>query len=149
MSELTLKVEYINMNDKEFEKYLSSLKGIIGVKINPLNDEIHIKYNSELITIEWLLMEVKLFLNITSVVVRFDKHSKQELVKASLNIEDACCEYCLKGFIEDLLLTEGIELTSVDLEYVGFFNVLVEICYDKNIFDDDSIKDLGREYFNS
>ena len=46
-----------------------------------------------------------LFLDILKIpsIIAFDKHTRQELRKYLLDNEKIhCCEYCLKGTIEDL-----------------------------------------------
>lgn len=150
MSELTFKIEYISMLNKELEEYISSLSGVLEAKTNPTKNEVYIKYDSRLISIKQLVLEVKLFLYLikTPSIISFDKHSKQDTIKTLLNIGDGCCEYCLKGFIEDLILVEGIEQANADYEDYDFFNISIEVSYDKNIFNDTTIKELAKKYYN-
>ena len=144
MSELTFKIDYLNMNNKELEEYILALNGVVETKTNPDKDEVYIKYNSKLIGIERLVLEVKLFLSLakTPAIVSFDKHLKENIIDTTIIIDDACCEYCVKGMIEELLLLDGIIMASSDFDYMSFFNVPIEIKYDKNLFDEKKINDL-------
>lgn len=150
MDEITFKIEYLPFNPKELEDYIQLLNGVEEVKTNSDKDEIYIKYNSNSISIKLLIMEVKLFLSLTNTpsIISFDKHSKQDTIKTTLNIGDGCCEYCVKGFIEKLILIDGIEQANADCEDYDFFNVSIEITYNKNIFDDSTINDLAKKYYN-
>jgi len=150
MSELTFKIEYLNMLDKELENYICSLDGVIEVKTNTDKDEVYIKYDSKLISIKLLVMEVKLFLSLTKTpsIISFDKHSKQNSTKTSLYISDGCCEYCVKGFIEKLILIDGIERATADYEDYDFFNISIELSYDNELFNETTIKDLVKKYYD-
>lgn len=150
MKELTLKIEYLNMNNIELENYICSLDGVLEVKTNTGIDEIYIKYNSKLTSIKGLVMEVKLFLDLfeTPSLISFDKHSKKDTNKALLNIGDGCCEYCLKHFIEKLVLIDGIEQANANYENHDFFNVFVEVSYDKNMFNENTINELAKKYYD-
>lgn len=148
MSELTFKIEHLPFNTKELEEYITSLNGVKEVKINS-DDEIYINYDYELISIKVLILEVKLFLSLLRIpsVIEFDKHSKENTVKTTLNIENACCEYCVKGFIEDLALIDGIKQASTDYND-DTFNVSIEISYDKTKINENTIKELVDNYNN-
>ena len=150
MTELTFKIEYLNMLDKELEDYICSLDGVVEVKTNTDKDEIYIKYDYKIISIMRLVMEVKLFLSLTNTpsIINFDKHTKQDTTKILLNIGDGCCEYCLKGFIEKLILIDGIEQANADYKDYDFFNISIEISYDNNIFNDTTINDLASKYYD-
>lgn len=149
MSELTIKIQSIDILNKELEEYISSLKGVLVVKINSNANQIYIKYDSKLISIKQLVLEVKLFLYLinTPSIISFNKHSNQELVSTSIVIEDACCEYCIKGAIEELILLDGIEMANADFDYNTYFNISIEITYDKKIYNEDNIKDLVTKIF--
>ena len=62
-------------------------------------------------------------------------------------IEDACCEYCVKGVIEDLVLVDGIEKTTVTLQDDSFFQVSIHVTYDSSILNDKQVKELVQELF--
>lgn len=104
MKELTLILD--SFGHKDLKEYLGSLNGVIEVIIkNENNLEIYIKYDSKLITSKILKSEMFLFLDILKIpsIIAFDKHTRQELRKYLLDNEKIhCCEYCLKGTIEDL-----------------------------------------------
>lgn len=150
MSELTFKIEYLPFAPKELEDYIKALKGIKEMKTNLDTDEIYIKYEPKLISIKIIVMEIKLFLSLTNTpsIIAFNKYSEKEIVRTTLDIGDGCCEYCLKGFIEDLILINGIEEATADYENCDFFNVSVEVSYDKSIFNDITIKELVVKYYN-
>lgn len=116
MAELTLIID--NWAHKELFQYLMSLDGIFDVKIN--NEkylEIYIKYDFKLLNSWMIRMEVFLFLDILKVpsLIGFDKHFKQKTLEYKIRRKDVCCEFCLKGAIDDLFLINGIE--KVDYKY--------------------------------
>lgn len=149
MSELTIKIESIDILNKELEEYISSLKGVLEIKINSNENKIYMKYDSKLISIKQLVLEVKLFLYLikTPSIISFDKHSNQDLVSTLILVEDACCDYCIKGAIEELMLLDGIEMASADYNYDTYFNISIEIKYDKKIYDENDIKHLVTRIF--
>lgn len=73
-----------------------------------MNDEIYVEYYSSVISLKLLKMEILLYLDIGKVpsIIAFDKHDVSNLNKYTIVIKDLCCEYCLKGMIENLFLIQ-------------------------------------------
>ena len=146
MKELTIVLD--SFGHKELKDYLNSLNGILEVVIkNEKNLEIYVKYNPKLITSKILKDEIYLFLDILKVpsMIAFDKHAGQESRKYLLDNEKIhCCEYCLKGTIEDLFETNGIE--KVECNYFTednpckFNESIIEVSYNSDIIDEEDIK---------
>ena len=147
MKELTLKYdEYCIYSD--IENYLLTLKGIKSAKFNENKSEVFIEYDPNLITIKLILIEIDLFINTNSPsLFGFDKHSNNKLLDYEIVINDLCCEYCLKGNIEDLILIDGIESARTDYDYQSNKrNVKIFIKYDNNLVDINKIKELEKEF---
>lgn len=145
MKELTLIID--NWTYPELEEYLLTVNGVISSKVNVEDDEIYIKYDSEKTSIEILIMEISLFLDIknTPTIIGFNKHSNSTLEDYTLNIKDICCEYCLKSDIEELLLKEGIESINTDYDYHNAFNVNLFIKYNPYILDKSKLEEIEKE----
>lgn len=88
-------------------------------------NEIYIEYDSSIISIKILKMEIILYLNIKNIpsIVSFDKHYEQGIKEDIIIIEDLCCEYCLKGMIEDLFDCDAIKSAYTDFNYIDKNNV--------------------------
>ena len=101
---LTLKYDY--WVDLELQYYLLTINGINKVNIDIDKDEIYVEYDSSLISIKLILMEIDLFLETTGTpyLIAFNKHNDNYLLDYEIVIKDLCCEYCLKSNIEELLL---------------------------------------------
>ena len=133
---------------KELKEYLSSLNGVLEVIINNEDNlEIYIRYDSKLITFKMLKSKIFLFLDISKVpsMIAFDKHPGHKLMKYSIDNEKIhCCEYCLKGTIEDLFETNGIE--KVECNYFTednpckFKESIIEVSYNPDVIDGEDIK---------
>ena len=48
-------------------------------------------------------------------LISFDKYANKELLSYCMKITDICCEYCLKGMLDELFLTNGV--ISAFMEY--------------------------------
>lgn len=151
MNELTLVID--SWNHKELPEYLLSLKGVLDVQIeDDKNLIVYIKYDSLLTSIKLLKTETLLFLDALNVpsIVGFDKHCKNETKVYELVIKDLCCEYCLKGMIDDLLFTDGIEKANCNIENIDDMiqNGIINIIYDYELISDKKIKEIELK-FNS
>lgn len=143
MSELTLIFDCDN--HKELKEYLVSLNGILEVEITNIDDlKIYVKYDSNLINLKTIKMEILLFLDVIKIpsIISFNKHSKNSLSKYTIIIENLCCEYCFKGMIEELLVTDGIESAYSDFDYDNKKNVAISICYDNNLIAGEVLKKI-------
>lgn len=141
MSEIIFKVGWLQIN-KELDNYILSLNGVHDVKTKFDTDEIYIKYDENIISIKVLVLEVKLFVNSvnTPLIKNFNKLSNKKLIDTTLDFGDLCCEYCVKGKIEDLILINGIEMASVDFDNIDYFNVNIKIKYDEKKITKKNIK---------
>lgn len=146
MEQLSIKIDHFNHFDHEFYTYISALDGVKSIKEDK---DILITYDSKKISIQRILLEVKLFLGLlkTPSLINFDKHFKGKCDNTTVVIEDACCEYCVKGVIEDLVLIDGIEKVTVDFQDDTFFNVSIHVMYDSGIWNDKKVKELVQELF--
>ena len=139
MDRLTLKLES-GLNN-EIKDYLMQLDGINDVDVDLEKDIIHLLYDSFVISINVILKEIKLFLNIynTSSVIEFDKHYDNGVNEYVININDLCCEYCLMGIIEELVMVNGIVSANSDYDNINKENVKVLLCYDKDIISKEEL----------
>lgn len=143
MNELTIKIEYYNLWNKEFQNYLLSLKGITNViKIGEDYECIKVEYNDD-ITLSIIIKEIQLYLEINNIpsISYFNKHLNSNLEEYIINIKHLCCEYCLYGEIEKLLYIDGINEVSTNFNYKEKYNIKVHIYYDK---DKVSINELSK-----
>lgn len=150
MKKITLKIEYSNFLNNDLINYLSTLDGVTFSKVDNENNEIYVEYDSSIISLNILKMEILLYLDITKIpsIVSFDKHSNgNNIKKDKIIIKDLCCEYCLNGMIEDLLEIDGIERAYTDFDYMNKFNVNIFITYNIKLIEDDTL-DVLKERFN-
>lgn len=149
MQKITLKIEYSAFFNDDLINYLSSLDGVIASNINKDNNEIYVEYDSSVISLKLLKTEIILYLDLTKIpsIISFDKHCKNNIKKEKIIVEDLCCEYCLKGMIEDLLEIDGIESAYTDFDYVNKYNVNIFITYDEKLINNDKLNEL-KEQFN-
>ena len=105
------------------------------------------KYDSEIITLKLLKMEILLYLDIINIpsIISFDKHIKNTKEDIII-IKDLCCEYCLKDMIEDLLEIEGIESTYADFDYNDKIDVKIFITYDDEVIDKNKIREIENKF---
>ena len=59
-----------------------------------------------------------------------------------------CCEYCLKGMIEDLLEYDAIKSAYTDFNYINKNNVNIFITYDDKILKSAELKNLENKFNN-
>ena len=146
MKKLTLKYDEFNI-DSDINNYLLTIKGIKKVEYDENKNEIFIEYDSNIITIKLILMEISLYINTnSSSLLEFDKHSNNKLLDYEITINNLCCEYCLKGNIEDLILIDGIESAKTDYDYNNKENVKIFIKYDNSLISIEKIKELEKEF---
>ena len=139
MKELTITIDC--WSHKELKEYLNSLKGISEVDINGEDKlEIYIKYNSDLITLKIIELEILSFLKLLNVpsIMGFDKHSDKNLKEYLIIRKDICCEYCVKGVVEDLFFLDGIEKVEATLEK----DTIIKIKYDSKVLSLNDVKNI-------
>ena len=147
MSELTIIIDH--WGHKELKEYLMSLNGILDVIIkNGEQLEIYVKYNSNLITLKIIKLEILLFLNIlkTPSILAFDKHSTMEMSEYKIIRKGICCEYCLKGAIEDLFEIDGIEKIESNFNKEKIYderdNVIISLKYNSDLISMDDMRQI-------
>ena len=145
MKELTFVIDWA-IHD-ELKDYLMSLNGISNVIIN--NDKylkINIKYDSNLISGKIIEMELFLFLDVTKTpsIISFNKHFKGKLETYIIDKNSICCEYCLKGAIEDLFEIEGIEKVETNFGQKDN-NTIINIGYNPKLISIDKMKEIEIE----
>lgn len=150
MNKLTLKIEYSDFLDKELNEYLSSLNGVLFSKVDMEKNEIYVEYDLTIISIKILKMEIILYLNLnnTPSIISFDKHYEKGVKEDVIIIEDLCCEYCLKGMIEDLLDCDAIKSAYTDFNYIDKNNVNIYITFDDNALKSDELNKLKNKLNN-
>ena len=151
MNELTIIID--NWGHKELKEYLMSLNGILDVIIkNEEQLEIHIKYNPNLITPKIIRLEILLFLDILKIpsILAFDKHSTIETSEYKIIRNDICCEYCLKGAIDDLFEIDGIEKVESNFNEENYYqknydepdNIIISIKYNSDLISIDDMMQI-------
>ena len=147
MKELTITFDNVWL-DKELKEYLLSQNGIHNVEFE--NETINIKYSPKVITIKIIKLEILAFMDILKMpsIISFNKYSKNMLTKTTIIVKDLCCEYCLKGMIEELLLINGIEKVNTNFDYSNKKDVVINIEYDNQLKTKEDIEMLETK-FNS
>jgi len=149
MKELTIVID--DWNNKELKEYLMSLEGILDVNIKAEKLlEIYIKYDQNLINPKIIKLEIKTFLNTLKIpsIIAFDKHSTSKILEYKINRDKICCEYCLKGVVEDLLEIEGIEKVESNFDINNINkkdikrNIIINIQYDSTLLNIDDMKEI-------
>ena len=146
MKELTIVID--SWGHKELKDYLISLKGISKVIVeNEQYLKIYMKYDPEFITLKMIKMEISLFLDILNIpsFIAFDKHSTNKISEYKIVRDDVCCEYCLKGAIEELFDIEGIEKveSNLDIEnYDNYEKIVITVKYDLSLISTNDIKEI-------
>ena len=125
-----------------------SLNGILDVIITKQEQlEIYIKYDPDLITTKIIKNEILLFLDIlkTPSILAFDKHSTMKTSEYTITRNDICCEFCLKGAIEDLFEIDGIEKVESNFDKENYNeqdNVVINIKYNSDLISRDDMKQM-------
>ena len=150
MEKLTLKIEYSDFLDKELNEYLSSLNGVLFSKVDMEKNEIYVEYDSSIISLNILIMEILLYLDLkeTPSIIFFDKHYEKGIKEDIIIIEDLCCEYCLKGMIDDLFGIDAIKSAYTDFNYIDKNNVNIYITYDDKALKLDELNKLKNNFNN-
>ena len=150
MEKLSLKLDCSVLYDEDLNKYLTSLKGVNLVRIDRNNFDIYIEYDSNVISLKILKYEILYCLNLLRIpsIIGFDKHSTCMISKKKIVIKDLCCEYCLKGMMEDLLEIEGITSAYTDFDYTNKKGVNIYITYDENLITNNSLEEIERKFNN-
>lgn len=148
MAELTIIID--TWGHKELKEYLTTLRGIINVKINNKEElEINVTYNPTVITPKIIKYEIFLFLDIQKIpsMLAFDKHPPIPTENYKIKRNEICCEYCLKGTIADLFDIEGIEMVTCNYhpEKNNQKNITINIAYNPESLTTSQLKIIESE----
>ena len=148
MEKLSLKLDYVNFAEENLIKYLTSLKGVNLVRIDRNNFDIFIEYDSNVISLKVIKYEILYYLNLLNIpsIIGFDKHSICAVFKKKIIIKDLCCEYCLKGMIEELLEINGIESVWTDFNYINKYDVNIYVTYNEDKISLEKINEIEEEF---
>ncbi len=147
MNKLSITVEDMYYDPTEFISYMLNFNGIDSVEVK--ENTVNYIYDSKLIDINRIKLETLFFLGLNNIpsIVSFNKYEDGK--KYQITIKDVCCEYCLKGRIEELLDNKGILSATTDFDYENLFNVHIDITYCTNkltIEDLNSIEEKLNDY---
>ncbi len=146
MKKLALKIDDIIPNT--IINHLLTIKGIKDVKLKDKDSIIEINYMENEIGSLVIEKEVMLFLGLIQMpsLMGFNKYSTNKLTKYNMIIKDLCCEYCLKGNIEELFGIKGIEKVSTDFDFINKKNVKIETEFDEKIINLDKVKEIEKKF---
>lgn len=134
----------INDYRNRLEEYLLSIDGIMDVKIEnkEYNFFVTITYDETKIFVERIEKEIKLYIDRINepIVVSFNKFEDNDVIK-EINIEDACCEYCMEGNIENLLQIDGIGSFSYNQD-TNYINVSAKLGYNPDKISKEKLKEI-------
>lgn len=134
----------IDYLDVGIDEYLLTVKGINEVNVN--GKEVIISYDSKLISLKVIKLEIYLFLGIKNPgILMFNKNSDIELTINNYILDDICCEYCLLGKIDELLDIEGIYKVINDYDGDSRKKVKINISYDKEVVSWKMIEEILRD----
>ena len=150
MEKLTLKIDGSNFFNDDLKNYLNSLNGVIDSKIDGKNDEIYVEYDSSIISLKLLIIEISLYLDTTkrTFIFSFDKHRNSKNKKDTIVIKDLCCEYCLMSMIEDILEIDGIESAFTGFDYHKKNNVNIFITYNDKLIKNNQLNEIKKKFNN-
>ena len=150
MKKIKIKFDYVLYFDEDFNIYLSNLRGVTSAIMDKKNEEIVLEYDSSMISLQILVKEILLYLDLIKVpsIIAFDKYANSHICKDTIVIKDLCCENCLKSMIEELLVTNGIESVYTDFDYVNKYNVNIFITYDDTVIDNIMLENLKFKFNN-
>ena len=130
-------------------EYLRALNGVKIVKIDNEKERVEVSFDEKLTSFKIIKYEVYIYLKILNLpsLIYFDKHSNNKLTKYDIIIKYLCCDFCLKGMMEDLFDVNGIEKAdcNFDVNYKKRENVIINIEYDDTIINEDEIKKIERK----
>jgi hypothetical protein len=130
---VTIKLILNDCTTNEIIDYLLTQEGIIDVKRKEIDyvHELEIKHNDK-ITPSIVLKFVNLFQNNTySILLEFDKETKENVNKFSYVVDDLCCDYCYMNLVEELFENKyiksvksnyNITTPAVNIEFIIEYN---------------------------
>ena len=134
----------INNYRNRLEEYLLSIDGIMDVKIEnkEYNFFVTITYDETKMFVERIEKEIKLYIDRINepIVVSFNKFEDNDVIK-EINIEDAWCEYCMEGNVENLLQLDGIGTFSYNQD-TDYINVSAKLGYNPDKISKEKLKEI-------
>ena len=148
MEKLTLNFDCSIFYGEDLTDYLKSLKGINLIKIDKNNLDIHVEYDSNIISLKVLKYEILYCLNLLKnpSIIAFNKHFSSAVSKKTIIIKDLCCEYCLKGMIEDLLEINGINSAHTNFDFITKKDVNIYVTYDEEKISLEKINEIEVDF---
>ena len=136
-----------NWSHDELKKYLLSLEGISNVEIrNGKYLKLKFNYNPDVISAKTIKAEVYLFSKILMpCLISFTKEETDNDEAYTFTINNPCCEYCVRGDVEDLIEINGI--TKAKAHY-NKNKSLIDVMYDSKVISKKEL-DALEEKFNS
>lgn len=131
----------------KIDEFLLSLDGIkeVHIKEDKWKTDINILYNDKnisIIDIKDKLIEYVDAVNVPS-ILSFNKFEEKNINK-EIFLGDGCCEYCMKGTIEELLEIDGINSASYE-DGKDFFNVTLKLGYNPDKISNEKLGQIIKE----
>lgn len=130
-----MKLVFDEIFDKELKVYLINQPGIIDVEVvfKDLISEINVNFNDKMNPMI-VLQYIEVFQNNDHLMMlSFDKGNIFEFKQLKYLIDDMCCEYCYKSFVQALFENEHIKSVESNFDcYEPALNIELLIEYDKN-----------------
>lgn len=131
----------------KIDEFLLRLDGIknVHIKEDKWKTDINILYNDKnisIIDIKDKLIEYVDAVNVPS-ILSFNKFEEKNINK-EIFLGDGCCEYCMKGIIEELLEIDGINSASYE-DGKDFFNVTLKLSYNPDKICNEKLEQIIKE----
>jgi hypothetical protein len=131
----------------KIDEFLLRLDGIkdVHIKEDKWKTDINILYNDKnisIIDIKDKLIEYVDAVNVPS-ILSFNKFEEKNINK-EIFLGDGCCEYCMKGTIEELLEIDGINSASYE-DGKDFFNVTLKLSYNPDKINNEKLEQIIKE----
>ena len=143
MNKLELRIDWFGPNAKDLKEFLDTIEGIKNASVDVENNKVSLEFDPSLIPALMIKKQIDIFLkeqknpNLLG-FNRFEDFDKE----ATLNINKLCCEFCLKGSIEDLFEKDGIVSVESDFNFREFENVKVFIKFNSKLISDEDLKSI-------
>lgn len=137
-----------NIYDEELKEFLLLQEGILNVDIKKEGffNVFDIDYDDN--TTAYIIYKyIQLFeKDKFPLMIEFDKKESYETKVLKYNIEDLCCEYCFKSFIEYLFENDNIKSVTSTYEFnEPLFDIDFSIEYNKDYSEEELIEYIKKE----
>ena len=148
MNEISMKIYCLSCNIDDFLEYMKSIDGVEDVVIDLDCEEVYVRYDCSIIDLNILKKEILLFLGVGGVpsIDGFDRHLNRELNEYLLIIRNLCCEYCLRGMVDDLMMIAGIGKVKHSYNGGNKKNVKMYIYYDSRFISEMDLFDIENNF---